>query len=104
MVLGVPKVPYRMPGGRHGEWVDIYQRLTRERIIFLGHDIDDETANQIIGLLLVRKKMVFVNFSMFNIFSLFLSPRTSISTSTMRIQVNQFTFTSIVAADRLLQD
>ncbi len=70
MVLGVPKVPYRMPGGRHGEWVDIYQRLTRERIIFLGHDIDDETANQIIGLLLVRKKMVFVNFSMFNIFSL----------------------------------
>jgi len=53
MPIGVPKVGYKMPGTRHGEWVDIYQRLSRERIIFLGSEINDETANQIIGVLLV---------------------------------------------------
>ena len=54
MPIGVPKVAYKMPGSRGGEWVDIYQRLTRERIIFMGSEIDDEMANQIIGVLLVR--------------------------------------------------
>ena len=53
MPIGIPKVAYRMPGSRGGEWVDIYQRLTRERIIFMGGEIDDEMANQIIGVLLV---------------------------------------------------
>ena len=41
-----------MPGGGGAQWVDIYQRLSRERIIFLGSEIDDEMANQIIGMLL----------------------------------------------------
>jgi len=53
MPLGVPRVAYQMPGTRGGEWVDIYQRLHRERIVFLGSEIDDEIANQIIGVLLV---------------------------------------------------
>jgi ATP-dependent protease ClpP protease subunit len=53
MPIGVPKVAYRMPGSRGGEWVDIYQRLTRERIVFIASEIDDELANQIIGVLLV---------------------------------------------------
>ena len=54
MPIGVPKVPYKIPGSRApGEWVDIYQRLNRERIIFLGSEIDDESANQLIGVLLV---------------------------------------------------
>ena len=52
MPIGVPKVAYKMPGNRGGEWVDIYQRLTRERIVFMGSEIDDEMANQIIGVLL----------------------------------------------------
>lgn len=52
MPIGVPKVAYRMPGSRGGEWVDIYNRLTRERIVFMGSEIDDEMANQIIGVLL----------------------------------------------------
>jgi len=52
MPIGVPKVAYKMPGSRGGEWVDIYQRLTRERIIFMGSEINDELANQIIGVLL----------------------------------------------------
>lgn len=52
MPIGIPKVAYRMPGNRGGEWVDIFNRLTRERIIFMGSEIDDEMANQIIGVLL----------------------------------------------------
>jgi ATP-dependent Clp protease protease subunit len=52
MPIGVPKVPYRMPGEQYTQWVDIYNRLYRERIIFLGKDIDDELANQIIAVML----------------------------------------------------
>lgn len=52
MSLGVPKVAYRHPGAPTAEWVDIYNRLYRERIIFLGKEIDDKLANQIIGVLL----------------------------------------------------
>jgi len=52
MPIGVPKVAYRVPGGQGAEWVDIYNRLYRERIIFLGSEIDDELANQIIGVML----------------------------------------------------
>lgn len=44
---------YRVPGAPTADWVDIYNRLYRERIIFLGQEIDDELANQIIGVLLV---------------------------------------------------
>ena len=43
---------YRVPGSPSGDWVDIYNRLYRERIIFLGQEIDDEIANQIIGVML----------------------------------------------------
>ncbi len=52
MPIGVPKVPYRMPGDSYTQWIDIYNRLYRERIIFLGKDIDDEIANQIIAVML----------------------------------------------------
>ena len=58
MPIGIPKVAYKMPGSRGGEWVDIYQRLTRERIIFMGSEIDDEMANQIIGVLLVSRRLL----------------------------------------------
>lgn len=54
MPIGVPKVAYRVPGSASADWVDIYNRLYRERIIFLGQEIDDDYANQIIGVLLVR--------------------------------------------------
>lgn len=52
MMLGVPKVAYRIPGAPNAEWVDIYNRLYRERIVFLGKEIDDQMSNQIIGVLL----------------------------------------------------
>lgn len=52
MPIGVPKVPYRMPGEPYTQWIDIYNRLYRERIIFLGRDVDDEIANQIVAVML----------------------------------------------------
>lgn len=55
MPIGVPKVAYRVPGAGSADWVDIYNRLYRERIIFLGQEIDDDYANQIIGVLLVSR-------------------------------------------------
>lgn len=52
MPIGVPQVPYRMPGGAYTQWINIYTRLSLERIIFLGRDVDDEIANQIIAMML----------------------------------------------------
>ncbi|KAK4524485.1 hypothetical protein GAYE_SCF03G2386 [Galdieria yellowstonensis] len=52
MPIGVPKVAYRVPGAPQADWVDIYNRLYRERIIFLGQEIDDEISNQIIAVML----------------------------------------------------
>ncbi len=52
MPIGEPRVPYKMPGGYDTQWINIYDRLYRERIIFLGQDIDDEIANQIIAVML----------------------------------------------------
>ncbi|KAH8044868.1 serine-type endopeptidase [Aureococcus anophagefferens] len=39
MPIGVPKVAYRVPGAPSADWIDIYNRLYRERIIFLGQEI-----------------------------------------------------------------
>lgn len=52
MPIGVPKVPYRFPGEPYSQWIDIYDRLYRERIIFLGKEVEDEIANQIISVML----------------------------------------------------
>lgn len=46
------QVLFRVPGAPQADWVDIYNRLYRERIIFLGQEIDDEIANQIIAVML----------------------------------------------------
>lgn len=47
MPIGVPKVAYRVPGAPSADWVDIYNRLYRERIIFLGQEIDDEVSGMV---------------------------------------------------------
>jgi len=52
MPIGVPKVAYRVPGANQADWVNIYNRMYRERIIFLGQEIDDEICNQIIAVML----------------------------------------------------
>ena len=46
------QVPYRIPGSQSVQWVDIYTRMAFERIVFLDGEIDDNTANGIVALLL----------------------------------------------------
>nr|YP_010145575.1 clp protease proteolytic subunit [Coniogramme intermedia]QQO79392.1 clp protease proteolytic subunit [Coniogramme intermedia] len=52
MPIGVPKVPFRLPGEEDAVWVDVYNRLYRERLLFLGQQVDDEIANQLIGIMM----------------------------------------------------
>lgn len=52
MPIGVPRVPYQLPGQAYTDWVNIYDRLYRERIIFLGRGVTDALANQIIAVML----------------------------------------------------
>jgi ATP-dependent Clp protease protease subunit len=52
MPIGVPKVAYRIPGESRPQWIDIYNCLYRERVLFLTQDLADEITNQLIGLLL----------------------------------------------------
>ncbi|MDJ0508520.1 MAG: ATP-dependent Clp protease proteolytic subunit [Crocosphaera sp.] len=52
MPIGVPSVPYRLPGSQYERWIDIYTRLGQERIIFLGQEVTDGIANRIVALLL----------------------------------------------------
>nr|YP_009763660.1 ATP-dependent Clp protease proteolytic subunit [Staphisagria macrosperma]QIS64008.1 ATP-dependent Clp protease proteolytic subunit [Staphisagria macrosperma] len=51
MPIGVPKVPFRSPGEEDAIWVDVYNRLHRERLLFLGQDVNSEISNQLIGLM-----------------------------------------------------
>nr|YP_009989492.1 ATP-dependent Clp protease proteolytic subunit [Hylotelephium verticillatum]YP_010388167.1 ATP-dependent Clp protease proteolytic subunit [Hylotelephium viviparum]YP_010708938.1 ATP-dependent Clp protease proteolytic subunit [Hylotelephium erythrostictum]YP_010709021.1 ATP-dependent Clp protease proteolytic subunit [Hylotelephium pallescens]YP_010709104.1 ATP-dependent Clp protease proteolytic subunit [Hylotelephium spectabile]YP_010709187.1 ATP-dependent Clp protease proteolytic subunit [H len=68
MPIGVPKVPFRSPGEEDASWVDIYNRLYRERLLFLGQEVNNELSNQLIGLMVYltiedrnRELYVFIN-------------------------------------------
>jgi ATP-dependent Clp protease protease subunit len=52
MPIGIPKVPYRMPGSSYEQWINIYDRLFRERIIFMAEEVDDAMANAIVAYML----------------------------------------------------
>ena len=52
MPIGVPSVPYRLPGGTYEQWISLYERLFRERIIFLSEEVDDGIANAIVAYML----------------------------------------------------
>nr|YP_009757175.1 ATP-dependent Clp protease proteolytic subunit [Elatostema dissectum]QIM58994.1 ATP-dependent Clp protease proteolytic subunit [Elatostema dissectum] len=52
MPIGVPKVPFRNPGDEDISWIDIFNRLYRERLLFLGQAVDTELSNQLISLML----------------------------------------------------
>ena len=49
----MPLIPYVIEQNQRGERAfDIYSRLLRDRIVFLGHPVDDDAANLIIAQLL----------------------------------------------------
>ncbi|MDD1424389.1 ATP-dependent Clp protease proteolytic subunit [Dolichospermum sp. ST_sed9] len=52
MPIGKPRVPYRLPGSTYEQWIDLEDRLFRERIIFLTEEVDDGIANAIVAYLL----------------------------------------------------
>ncbi|GKU95441.1 hypothetical protein SLEP1_g8803 [Rubroshorea leprosula] len=52
MPIGTPRVPYRTPGEGTTQWVDIWNALYRERIIFIGQHMDEAYSNQILGTML----------------------------------------------------
>ncbi|MBD1852005.1 ATP-dependent Clp protease proteolytic subunit [Leptolyngbya sp. FACHB-711] len=52
MPIGIPSVPYRLPGSSYEQWISIYERLFRERIIFLAEEVDDAIANAIVAYML----------------------------------------------------
>nr|YP_009681160.1 clp protease proteolytic subunit [Sagittaria trifolia]QDG01499.1 clp protease proteolytic subunit [Sagittaria trifolia] len=67
MPVGVPKVPFRIPGDEEATWVDL-NRLYRDRFLFLGQEVKDEIANQIVGLMTylniedpTRDQFLFIN-------------------------------------------
>jgi hypothetical protein len=47
MPIGVPKVPYKTPGENSWQWVDLWNCLYRERIIFIGQTITEDLGNQV---------------------------------------------------------
>lgn len=51
MPIGVPRVPYRNRNNMW-QWVDIWNCLYRERIVFLSKPVDDELGNQLVATLL----------------------------------------------------
>ena len=52
MPIDIPKVPYRLPGQTYDDWIPLYNRLFLERILFLGSEVDDQIANQIVAYML----------------------------------------------------
>lgn len=51
MPIGVPKVPFTLPEDDEASWVDLYNRLYQERLLFLGQEVNSEISNQITGLM-----------------------------------------------------
>ena len=56
MPTQTPMVPYRPPGSDYAQFVGIFDRMVRDRILFIGNFIDEEQANSIISSILYLRK------------------------------------------------
>eukprot|EP00884_Botryococcus_braunii_P000725 jgi/Botrbrau1/10653/Bobra.53_2s0011.1 len=52
MPIGVPKVPFRTPREGGWQWIDLWNCMYRERLIFLSKPVDDELGNQLVATML----------------------------------------------------
>nr|YP_009994429.1 clp protease proteolytic subunit [Cuscuta approximata]QNP08542.1 clp protease proteolytic subunit [Cuscuta approximata] len=50
MPIGVPRVRFQYHEDKSAVWIDIYNRLYRERCLFLAQGIDSQISNQLVGL------------------------------------------------------
>jgi ATP-dependent Clp protease, protease subunit len=46
------RVPYNIPGSPNWQWINIYTRLSQERILFLNQPLTDGVANSLISSML----------------------------------------------------
>jgi ATP-dependent Clp protease, protease subunit len=46
------KVPYNLPGSQYWQWINVYTRMSQDRIIFLDRPITDGLANSMVSSLL----------------------------------------------------
>ncbi|MFB2893246.1 ATP-dependent Clp protease proteolytic subunit [Aerosakkonemataceae cyanobacterium BLCC-F50] len=46
------RVPYNIPGSNYWQWVNIYTRLSQERILFLNQPLTTDVANSLITAML----------------------------------------------------
>ena len=51
-VDGIMRVPYNLPGSRSWQWVNIFTRMSQERILFLNQPLTDGIANSLVSALL----------------------------------------------------
>jgi len=52
MPVGVPQVPFLLPDDEDASWVELYNRLYEQRLLFLGQEINSEVSNQLVGLMI----------------------------------------------------
>uniref|UniRef100_UPI0030FF1107 clp protease proteolytic subunit n=1 Tax=Equisetum scirpoides TaxID=3261 RepID=UPI0030FF1107 len=52
MPIGVPKVPFRLPGEEDAVWIDVFNGLYRERLLFLGQQVEKKISNQLVGIMM----------------------------------------------------
>ncbi|NJN32236.1 MAG: ATP-dependent Clp protease proteolytic subunit [Synechococcales cyanobacterium RM1_1_8] len=46
------RVPYQIPGGQRWQWVNLYTRMSQERILFLNSPLTDSVANSLVSSML----------------------------------------------------
>lgn len=56
MPTSTPMVPYKPPGSDYAQFVDIYSRMMRDRILLIGKFIDEAASNEIISTLIFLRK------------------------------------------------
>lgn len=66
--VATPQVLYRNPDEGTWQWVDLWNALYRDRIIFIGQEIDEEFSNQLLATMLYlesiddsRKLYLYIN-------------------------------------------
>nr|AXZ96267.1 ClpP [Drosera regia] len=51
MPIGIPRVALRLPGNQNPGWIDLYNGLSRLRVIFLCEELVESLVNYIMGLI-----------------------------------------------------